>query len=219
MELDSFYLPDTEGTAYKREHVKSTVAVNEIDIERQLMGYFHGQGYHHLSGGDFADVFQIDGLVHERMLPPYIEYVKFVQNPVSPGASLVHASLACFREHLRLLPTENPFHKFREQLANDLDWLVSGPIETFHRYSFATLRQYGACFELAETYLLWLSAHGEPHLEEPAAAVGEISKTSKALQFQLARAVARGRELRLDPIDRMADLWHAALGSLIERYP
>ena len=219
VELDSFYLPDTQGTAYRREHVKSTVAVNEIDIERQQMGYFHGQGYYHLSGCDFADIFQIDGLVHERMLPPYIEHVKFAQDPISPGASLVHASLACFREHLRLLPTENPFHKFREQLATDLDWLVSGPIETFHRYSFATLRQYGACFELAETYLLWLSAHGEPHLEEPTTAVREISQRSKAFQFQLARAVARGRQLTLDPIDRMADLWYEALGLLIERYP
>ncbi len=32
-EVDSYFLPDTAATTYKREHVKSTVAVNEIDIE------------------------------------------------------------------------------------------------------------------------------------------------------------------------------------------
>jgi hypothetical protein len=38
VELDSFYLPDTHGTAYKFAHVKSTVSVIEIDHERQHMG-------------------------------------------------------------------------------------------------------------------------------------------------------------------------------------
>ena len=33
VELDSFFLPDTQGTAYRTEHVKTTIAVNEIDVE------------------------------------------------------------------------------------------------------------------------------------------------------------------------------------------
>ena len=37
VELDSFFLPDTAGTAYKREHVKSTVAVNAIDIAHEQL--------------------------------------------------------------------------------------------------------------------------------------------------------------------------------------
>ncbi len=218
VELDSFYLPDTQGTAYKQEHIKSTVAVNAIDVGRREMGYFHGQGYYHLSGSDFAQVFQIDGLPHDRILPPYIEFVKSVQAPVTPGAPLLQASLECLTEHLRLLPEEDPFNGFRLQLQEDLKWLVSEPIETFHRYSFATLRQYGACFELAETYLRWLSAHGEPDLDQSIAAFCEISQASKAFQFQLARAVTRGRELSLDPLDRMADLRNEALRSLSQRY-
>jgi len=32
VEVDSFSLPDTAGTAYRSAHVKTTVAVNEIDI-------------------------------------------------------------------------------------------------------------------------------------------------------------------------------------------
>ena len=76
VELDSFFLPDTAGAAYKLAHVKSTVAVNEIDVEQRRLGYFHNQSYHHLSGQDFGDIFQTEGLVHARMLPPYIEFVK-----------------------------------------------------------------------------------------------------------------------------------------------
>ena len=39
VELDSYYLPDTAGTAYQLAHVKSTVAVNEIDLEACHMDY------------------------------------------------------------------------------------------------------------------------------------------------------------------------------------
>jgi len=219
VELDSFFLPDTRGTAYKAAHVKSTVAVNEIDIEARHMGYFHGQGYYHLDGDDFGDIFQLDGLVHDRMLPPYIEYVKPVDRSVpAAGRDLVDASLGCLRTHLGLLPRENPFSKFKERFRHDLEWLMDEPIDTFHTYSFATLRQYGACFELCETYMRWLAAGGEEGLEGPTEAFRAISTTAKAFQFQLARAMARKRELPLEPIDQMGDLWARGLDPLVERY-
>lgn len=219
VELDSFFLPDTYGTAYKLVHVKSTVAVNEIDIEARHMGYFHGQGYHHLDGQDFADVFQLEGLVHERMLPPYIEYVKPVARPVPQGGrELVEASLVCLERHLALLPARNPFHRFEERFRQDLEWLMGERIETFHRYSFATLRQYGACFELVETYLRWLAQNGEPGLEAAIQAFHDISATAKAFQFQLARAMARRRDLSLEPLRLMAELWERGVGIVAERY-
>ena len=92
------------------------------------------------------------------------------------------------------------------------------PIETFHQYSFATLRQYGACFELAETYLRWLSENGESDLDRSIDAFHDISATAKAFQFQLARAMARRRELPLEPLDRMADLWRQGTESLRDLY-
>ena len=219
VELDSYFLPDTRGTAYKLAHVKSTVAVNEIDVEARHMGYFHGQGYYHLDGDDFRDIYQLEGLVHERMLPPYIEYVKPVaRNVPSAGRELVDASLACLGRHLELLPRANPFVAFKERFEEDLSWLMEEPIETFHTYSFATLRQYGACFELVETYLRWLAAGGESGLEGAIEAFTNISATAKAFQFQLARAMARRRALPLDPLDRMAELWASGTGQVAGRY-
>lgn len=218
VELDSYFLPDTHGTAYELAHVKSTVAVNEIDVDARHMGYFHGQGYYHLDGQDFVDIFQLSGLVHERMLPPYIEFVRIVERPRLEGRGLVDASIEALRRQLRLLPSQNPFRAFRTRFECDLEWLTKRPIEAFHTYSFATFRQYGACFELVETYLDWLAKAGEPKLDEAVLAFREISTATKTLQFQLARAVARKRELPLEPLDRMAELWERGMGVVLERY-
>ena len=221
VELDSFFLPDTRGTAYKIAHVKSTVAVNEIDIEARHMGYFHGQGYYHLEGDDFADIFQIGGLVHDRMLPPYIEYVNPRWTGPCPGGgrelrrgarSAACAPSSAFSRGPTLRRSSSA------RFEHDLEWLMDEPIDTFHAYSFATLRQYGACYELCETYLRWLAEGGEADLDGPTEAFREISATAKAFQFQLARAMARKRELPLDPFDAMGALWEPAIEPLVERY-
>jgi hypothetical protein len=218
VELDSYFLPDTHGTAYKLAHVKSTVAVNEIDVAARHMGYFHGQGYYHVDGQDFVDVFQLGGLVHERMLPPYIEYVKLLEQPALRGRDLVEGSVEMLRRHLALLPQANPFRSFRTRFERDLGWLMAEPIEAFHTYSFATFRQYGACFELVETYLTWLAANGESELDDAVQAFREISTATKALQFQLARAMARKREMPLQPLEHMAALWERGTGVVQDRY-
>ncbi len=219
IELDSFFLPDTQGTAYRKEHVKSTVAVNEINIRDRHMGYFHGQGYYHLGGDDFEQVFQLDGLVHERMLPPYIEYVKLRETEIPTSQrALTQASLGLLAEHLKMLPTSNPYVSFRSKFEQDLGWLMSEPIDSFHRYSFATLRQSGACFELVETYLQWLDASIPEDLAVAIASFGEISDIAKSYQFQLARAVSRQKAIPLDPIDRMAELWQTGTDALRERF-
>ncbi len=208
VELDSYYLPDTQGTAYKLAHVKSTVAVNEIDIEARHMGYFHGQGYYHVDGEDFDKLFQLGGLVHERMLPPYIELVKLKDAPREKD--VLEQSLASAKLQARLIPEYNPFHAFRGRFAADLEWLTKEPIETFHLYSFATLRQFGANYELAGTYADWLSETAGVDLSASAAAYREIAESTKVFQFKLARSLARGKTLDLGPLDDMASHWQEA---------
>jgi hypothetical protein len=217
--MDSFYLPDTAGTAYKIAHVKSTIAVNAIDIEQKYLGYFHGQSYYELQGQDFSDLFQLDGVAHERVLPPYIEYVKLNRNENIPqGEDLTAASLILLKKHLQFIPKQNPFVKFKEAFARDFEWLLTQPIESFHLYSFATLRQYGACFELMVTYLRWLKDHNQPHLEIAIESFSTISTTTKAFQFQLARALSKKRSMDLASLDDMANHWQTAMSSLIKYY-
>jgi hypothetical protein len=219
VELDSYFMPDTAGSAYKLAHMKSTVAVNEIDIENRHLGYFHNQGYYHLDGQDFTDIFQLDGLVHERVLPPYIEFVKKAprfQTLTAP--QLTAASLGLLKKHLQRVPQTNPFIPFKEKFNRDLDWLMTADIGVFHAYSFATLRQYGACFELSETYLRWLEEQGENGLTAAIEAFQQISQQTKAFQFQLARSMARKKPLDLSPLDNMAEHWQRGMHDLMQRY-
>ena len=219
VEVDSFFLPDTVGTAYKTSHVKSTVAVNEIDIKTAHMGYFHGQGYYHIDGEDMNNLFQINGLAHDRMLPPYIELVKLrIQSEDRADRDLLQLSLASLHRQLPLLPSSNPFDLFKSRFETDLEWLRQEPIETFHIYSFATLRQYGACFELAETYLSWLQDKGIGGLDDSIAAYREISATAKVFQFKLARALARDKQLDLSPIDQMGQSWQNSVDNLRRQF-
>ena len=177
------------------------------------MGYFHNAGYFAVEGDDFRELFQLDGAPHERVLPPYVEYVKWRAGFRPPtGEALRQASAELLRKHLARVPQTNPFGRFRERFAADLEWLMKEDIASFHAYSFATLRQYGACFELAETYLRWL---GE---SEAAAPFREIAETAKAFQFQLARSMARRKPLDLAPIDAMGAAWQRGLDPLRTRF-
>ena len=218
VELDSFYLPDTAGMAYKLAHVKSTVAVTEIDLDTQHLGYFHGQGYYHLPADDFNDVFRLNAAPDPAVLSPYVEIAKLRRAEKLSTAELLATSLKLLKKQLSLLPEKNPFHAFKIKFENDVKWLVNEDLETFHQYSFATLRQFGACFELAANYLDWLSTQGETGLKEPIQQIKSISETAKVYQFQLARVISRGKALDLSPIDAMAESWSTAMTELKEKY-
>ncbi len=218
VELDSYYLPDTAGTAYHTAHVKSTVAAMEIDVAARRLGYFHGQGYYELAGDDFLNVFRMTGNFSPDVLPPYAEIVKR-RNPAPPiGERLIAASLEVLRRHLCRLPTENPFNKFKARFAADLQWLAGASLEMFHQYSFATLRQFGASFECAATYLKWLEEHHVDGLENATSGFIALSIGAKTLQFQLARAIARRKPLDLAPVDELAGTWQATTDGLAKRF-
>jgi hypothetical protein len=215
IELDSFHLPDTAGTAYRTAHVKSTVAVMEIDVAQHVLGYFHNQGYYHLEGDDFVDVLRLREPREDIVLPPYAEFVKVRDRP---DGDLAATSIALLRKHLRLVPRANPFVAFRARFERDLAQLLEESLDTFHAYSFATLRQYGACFELSATYLQWLAVHGEAGLDDATRAFLDIAESAKTFQFQLARAMARRKPLELAPLDAMGERWEQGIATLKGRY-
>jgi hypothetical protein len=214
VELDSYHLPDTTGTAYRREHVKSTVAVVMIDVPKRRLGYFHNQGYYHLEGEDFTSVFRLHGPEESALLPPYVEFVKRRADQEVSGEELVRRSIQLLRLHLQRLPETNPFEQFRSRFESDLSWLVFEGLETFHLYSFSTLRQLGACHELSASYLQWLQDRTGKPLEGPILACTRIATGAKTLQFHLARAVARKKPLDLSALDNMAGWWQSAQATL-----
>lgn len=204
VELDSFYLPDTAATDYRRNHVKSTVAVEAIDRAGERLLYYHNRGLHQLLGNDYRGIFGLDGRAPE-MLPPYIELARFDMGEPLRGEALRHAALERLSFHLQRRPAVNPFETFGAQLAADLPRLVGGDSASFHAYAFATVRMAGASFDLLRTHIDWLIGADLSRELDP------IVEGSQVLSFRLAR-----RRL-FDPaptIASMARAWTSALASV-----
>lgn len=220
VEMDSFYLPDTRGTAYRQEHVKTTVGVAQLDAVHQKLGYFHNAGFYELSGEDFDGVFR--RLPHLKADPdvlyPYVEFVKMHPGAGHSGDGLVAAAVKLLKWHLKHRPT-NPIAKFRAEFPRHLDRLATRPMAYFHLYAFNVIRQLGANFELLGAHCQWLKAHGEDGLDGAIAASEQIATTAKGLQFLLARAVNKKKfgdfTPTLETLERAHD---TALGVLIQRY-
>ena len=218
MEVDAFYLPDTAGTSYHTDHVKTTIAVDRLDCARGDLGYFHNAGYYELGDSDFAGLFRLASSADDH-LPPYVEIAKFGVAAAPVGQALVAASLELLRSHLDRRPRDNPIRRFAVRFAADLEWLAEAPLAHFHGYAFATFRQCGAAFELGGAYLRWLQQHGECDLERFASACDVIATTAKALQFRTARLVNARRTFDPAPMfDVMAEAWDETMTGLASRY-
>lgn len=208
VELDSFYLPDTASTSYRREHVKSSVVAEAIDRDGERLRYFHGAGYYELEGEDYRGIFRLGRPFSDDVLPPYTEIVRLDAGPSLKGQELRAAARELLVEHLARRPEPNPFRRFGEQLTADLPRLLEGDQAGYHDYAFATVRMVGSAFEVAASHVEWLlEDEGAP----AAAAMGRIVEGSKVLSFKLARRRA------FDPapaIDELAAAWEDAFAAL-----
>lgn len=219
VEVDSWYLPDTAGVSYQREHVKTTIIPERVEAVGRRLGYFHGAGYHELAGDDFDGVFGLRNEPGGDRLPPYVELVRRrVRRPdeAPPERELVERALGTAREHLHRRSGGNPVREMGQRMVADLDWLRSAGLDAFHRYAFATCRQCGATAELAADFCRWLAERGHPGMLAAVAPFCAVAEGAKALQFTLARA-ARGRSVDLSGLlEGLADQWDAAL-AVVER--
>ena len=207
IEADSFYLPDTEDTAYKKAHVKSSLAVEAIDPAEERLRYFHGADYYELWGEDYRGVFRLGRAFSEDVLPPYIELVRFDAGPRLEGENLRGAAREFLREQLARRPAKNPWLEFGARLSRDLPGLLAGSDADYHAYAFATVRQCGAAFESAKSFVEWLSGPGDPAAD----ALGRQVAGAKNLLFKLARRRA------FDPgaaIAQLASDWEASMQAL-----
>jgi hypothetical protein len=220
VEVDAFYLPDTSGTSYRSQHVKTSIGIQALDSDDRRLGYFHNAGYYELAGEDFAGLFRLEGhLTDPEYLPPYVEVAKLGNRQPLTGRALHEASIALLRSHLAQRPLTNPFCRYATRFRNDLEWLIDEPLSSFHNYAFATLRQCGAAFELGAAYIRWLESGGECGLEPAAASCARIAATAKTLQFKTARAVHSHRPFDVSPmLDEMIEAWDDTMTTLEARY-
>ncbi|MDL2404262.1 DUF1839 family protein [Rhizobium calliandrae] len=213
VEMDSFYMPDTQGVGYRREHGKTTVAINRLDMEGRELDYFHNGGFYRLSGEDFDGLFQLHLKEDDLPFLPYTEFAKLPEN--APGAAAIRQTatqLLAF--HFRRRPVANPIRAFAAGFTAQVEAVAERPFGFFHKFAFNTLRQFGANFELAGSYLDWLSV-------DFSAVAGEarrISEVAKSVQFQLARAITRKKfEPLQTALDPAADAWDSMMGLLEQK--
>src|SRR6185437_2678109 len=178
--LDSFYLPDTASTSYRSEHVKSSIAAEAIDVDAQTLRYFHGAGLFELAGDDYRGVFRI-GEFSEDVLPPYTELVRFDAGPRLEGEELRRAAFEMLGRQLRRRPMRNPWRKFGDRLGMDLPALLDGADNDYHAYAFATVRQCGAAFDAAKSFVEWLVAPASSQATAAAEALGRQVNGAKTL--------------------------------------
>lgn len=216
VEMDSFYMPDTQGVTYRTEHGKTTVAINRLSEKDRELDYFHNAGFFRLSGEDYDGVF---GRLYPEGSQPFLPYTEFAKVPkrLPDTEHLKAEARRLLRRHLARMPEDNPVALFAREFPMQVSALAGRPFEFFHKYAFNTLRQLGANFELAASHFRWLGEDGE--FEPAAESALVIANTAKTAQFQLARALTRKKfdalGTVLDPAiegwDQLAAVLHARI--------
>lgn len=213
-EADAFWLPDTAGTDYQRNHVKTTIVLNDLDVDAQRLGYFHSAGYHALEGEDFRQLFNLVPADDGRpRLPFFVELVRTDRLQRLPTDELVRRSRALLEEHHARRPATNPVARFATRFAADLPWLHEQGLDHYHAWAFTTTRQMGAAFELAADHARWLAPHAAPELAQAADRFDLIAQEAKAMILKVARVVNAKRAF--DPQAALAPLvaaWDEGMG-------
>jgi hypothetical protein len=211
-EADAFWLPDTAGTDYRQQHVKTTIVLNELDPANLRLGYFHNAGYFNLEGEDFRRTLRIDGAQDPAALPLYAELIRIDRLLRRPATELARISAGLLRDYLALRPASNPVRRFAQRVDAELSLLRARGLPHYHVWAFATVRQLGAAFALAADNLRWLASHDHAPLAAAAGRFELIAQDAKLLILKLARVVNTGRAFDPGPaFAPMAQAWEEGM--------
>jgi hypothetical protein len=211
-ESDAFWLPDTAGTDYRAKHTKSTIVLNDLDVQNRRLGYFHNAGYFELEGEDFDRTFRIGEPHDPAFMPLFAEVVGVERRVARPAAQLREMSRTLVAKYLARRPLTNPIDRFRERFELELPSLQEIGLDHYHAWAFAATRQLGAAFELAALNLRWIGAE---EFEPAVLAFEEISSLNKAFILKGARLVMNKRPFSdTQMFDAMSAAWHRGMKSL-----
>ena len=214
-EADAFWLPDTSGTDYRRQHTKSTIVLNDLDLDKRRLGYFHNAGYYSLEGEDFARTFRLDTPPDPTFMPLFAELVRIDAVVRRPASELVALSRSLWRRHLKRRPASNPVRRFQARFEQDLPGIQERGLAYYHAWAFGTIRQLGAAFELAAANLEWLTAGGVAGLAPATLAFEQLSAANKTLILKGARATNSRRPLDSGALfEEMAGAWERGMQAM-----
>ena len=222
IEVDAWFLPDTQGVSYRLAHVKTAMVPNFIDPARRQLGYFHNAGYFELEGDDFDGVFRLGPHADPIALPPYIETIRLDRIRRDPS-DLVAGAMALTKAHLARRPADDPMARFGQRLERDAAWLET---RTSRPSTCTPSGRAGSAVPAPSwrhrSWTGWprttLPATGFDDLVVVADAFRRVATAAKALQFNLARR-SRGRTVDLrGSFGEMSEAYHCAMDGLVIRY-
>lgn len=210
-EADAFWLPDTAASDYRKQHTKTTIVLESIDVSARRLGYFHNAGYHSLQGEDFAQLFRLGAAPDPLFMPMFAELVRHDRaRALQPGA-LRELSRTLLRKHAAWRPAINPIPRFRARFESDLPELTREGMGAYHAWVFGTVRQLGAAAELSGLYLRWLDDTASGPLATASEAFLKTSAVCKSLVLKIARAVNSKRPLDASAsFDELSSSWETA---------
>jgi len=167
VEVDGWWLPDTAGTSYRAQHVKTTIVPTRVDVDERVLEYLHNATTAVLEGEDFDHVFDLRTGDDGALLPPYVETVRV---SATAPTDFVGRAVSVAHAHLDRRPSDNPAKRLAERTLADLPWLTTQDLDTFHAYAFGGVRQFGATADLAADLMDWLTANASASLDDAAAA-------------------------------------------------
>lgn len=210
-EADAFWLPDTSGTDYRRTHTKTTIVINDLDVDAKALGYFHNAGYYRLEGEDFVKTFRLDAAPDPTFMPLFAEVVRIDRLQRRDLVELHALTRLLWSRHLARRPKDNPIRRFRERFERDMPAFQARGLPHYHAWAFSTTRQLGAAFELAAQNLRWLSSH-DAHIERAREAFEQISSAAKSFILKGARMANSGKPMDASAVfDQMAVAWDAGM--------
>ncbi len=229
-EADSYWLPDTVGTDYRRNHVKTTIILADVDVDVRRLGYFHNTGYHALDGEDFEHLFRVDASPSDGVLPLFAEVIKIDRLIQRTPAELAATARGFLAHHIERRASENPVRRFASRTERDLALLHERGLPFYHAWAFGTIRQLGVSCELLAAHLRWLVAaeatgavtktEDDGLLLRAAGDFDAVSSGAKSLILKAARAVNGRRALQAgDVFAEMADRWERGMSSLATLTP
>ena len=207
-EADAFWLPDTAGTDYRRQHTKSSIILADIDPDQRRLGYFHNAGYFDLQDEDFVNIFRLGFAADPTFMPLFAEVVRTDALVRRSESELLQRAKRSWRRHLEHLPRSNPVVRFMERLDADFPDLQQRGLNHYHAWAFATVRQLGAAFELAAGNLRWMRASDSGVPPDAIEHFESISESCKTFILKGVRAVNARRPLAIrDLLGPLAEHW------------
>lgn len=207
LEADAYHLPDTAGIDYRSNHVKTTIGITAIDVEKKYLHYFHNATFAKLENEDFDGVLQPLASQHKGYLPPYCEMAKLDNLKLRPDTELRAIAFESAKFHLRKRPTSNPMQKHLDAITAHQQSIIDGGLPIYHSYTFVALRQLGSSHQLGGHFLRWL-AQGNADLLAAAEAFEQISNLAKTLVLKLARVANSKKQADLTGVfTELSELW------------